>query len=131
MSERADVHVSHDDGVAVVSLGGEIDLLSAADVTRAVEAAIDGTGGVIVDLSDVAFMDSQGVALLDRLGGRLDREGRGLVIVAPTTSIPRRVLEIVDLGIALFEDRTSASAALRGTPAGDGSRPAPGGSTVH
>jgi anti-anti-sigma factor len=131
MSERADVHVSHDDGVAVVSLGGEIDLLSAADVTRAVEAAIDGTGGVIVDLGGVAFMDSQGVALLDRLGGRLDREGRGLVIVAPTTSIPRRVLEIVDLGIALFEDRTSARAALRGTPAGDGSRPAPGGSTVH
>ena len=131
MSERADVHVSHADGVAVVSLGGEIDLLSAADVTRAVEAAIDGTGGVIVDLSDVAFMDSQGVALLDRLGGRLDREGRGLAIVAPTTSIPRRVLEIVDLGIGLFEDRVSARTVLRGSPAGDGSPPISGCSGVR
>lgn len=131
MTESANVRITRDDGVAVVSLTGEIDLVNAAEVARAADQGIDGTEHVIVDLEDIVFMDSQAIALLDRLAGRLEREGRALVVVAPTTSVPRRVLEIVDLGIGLFEDRESARAALASGAADEGSPPIPGDSPVR
>lgn len=112
MTEADDVAISWDDGVVVASLHGEIDIVNAADVAQQLDAGVAGARSVIVDLTSVGFMDSQGIAMLDRLSGRLEGEGRGLAIVAPPAGPPRRVLEIVDLGIPLYDDRDAARTAL-------------------
>ena len=114
--EGANVRVTNEDGVATAALDGEIDLVNAADVAERLSTGIDGASAVIIDLRGVAFMDSQAIALLDRLSARLEGEGCPVVLVAPPQSVPRRVLEIVDLGIDLFDrvDDARAAVASRG-----------------
>ena len=70
-------------------------------------------------------MDSQAIALLDRLAGRLEREGRPFAIVAPPASVPRRVLEIVGLGIDLHDDPEGAIDAINRRGIDQGERIAP------
>lgn len=50
----------------VVSASGEVDLATAPDLSRTIEAGLDGgpTRRLIVDLLDVSFMDSSGLAVL-------------------------------------------------------------------
>ncbi len=51
------------DGTDVLTLHGEIDMSSAPDL----ELALDGLGPeVVVDMRDVGFMDSSGIAVLVR-----------------------------------------------------------------
>jgi anti-anti-sigma factor len=112
--------------VTVLTLAGEIDIANAADVGERIGALVDGGSPVVADLAAVAFMDSQALALLDRLAERLDDDGLGFAIVAPTSSVPRRVLELVDLGIPLFERVDAACAALAGPPEATATSGAPG-----
>jgi anti-anti-sigma factor len=112
MTDEGDVTITREDGVAVASLRGEIDIVNAADVAERLEAGIDDASSVIVDLRSVLFMDSQAIALLDRLSDRVESNGRGFAVVAPPSSVPRRVLEIVDLGIPLYDDADAARTAL-------------------
>jgi anti-anti-sigma factor len=64
----------------------------------AIEALIDeGSRQLVVDLSDVSFMDSSGVRALLLARRRLDREGDFWAVVCPDPDI-RRVLDL--LGVA-------------------------------
>ena len=110
--EGSNVRVTREDGVAMAALDGEIDLVNAADVAERLSTGIDGASAMIIDLQGVLFMDSQAIALLDRLSARLEGEGCPVVVVAPPQSVPRRVLEIVDLGIELFDRVDDARAAV-------------------
>ena len=122
MSDAGGLTVAWEDGVAVASLRGEIDIANAADVAEQLDAGIAQAASVIVDLRSVLFMDSQAIAMLDRVSERLEAAGGAFAIVAPTSSVPRRVLEIVDLGIPLYDDvdaaRTALSARTIGTSNG-------------
>ena len=54
-----------DDSTHVLSLRGEIDALTAPKLgSRLFGFAEDGARGVVVDLSDVTFMDSTGIGVL-------------------------------------------------------------------
>ena len=112
MSQTPNLHIRRDGGAVVASLSGEIDIVNAAEISDGLSSGVDGAQSVVVDLDGVSFMDSQGVALLDRLASRLDAGGSALAVVARAGSIPRRVLEIVDLGIPLYEDADAAATAL-------------------
>jgi anti-sigma B factor antagonist len=59
-------------GQATVAAAGDLDLAAAPTVDAAIEAAVRtaGTDAVIVDLSDVSFLDSSGISALLR-GRRL------------------------------------------------------------
>lgn len=50
----------------VLELTGEVDMLSAGQVTHAIETAVAGGGlsALVVDLTDVSFLDSAGLAVL-------------------------------------------------------------------
>ena len=113
MNESPNLRVSREDGDVVAALSGEIDIVNAAEIADGLVSGIDGATTVIVDLDGVLFMDSQGVAMLDRLSSHADAGGSALAIVARPASIPRRVLEIVDLGIPLYDDVDAARTALR------------------
>ncbi|HEV8572323.1 MAG TPA: STAS domain-containing protein [Actinomycetota bacterium] len=73
-------------------LRGEIDLTAADALARTLQRAVGDEGPLQLDLSDVTFLDSIGLAVVIRTA--LSLEGRGsLVLKAPRPSV-RRVLEI-------------------------------------
>jgi anti-sigma B factor antagonist len=86
------------DGELLIELSGELDIASAAEVeSRLIE--IEG-GGVperlVIDLSEVRFLDSTGLSLLINADRRARGEGRRLTVVSGTGA-PRRILEISGL----------------------------------
>ena len=52
------------DGVVIVSVGGEVDAHTAPEVKEAVHGAIGPNVRLVVDLTDVAFLDSTGLGVL-------------------------------------------------------------------
>ena len=79
---------------SIVTLSGEIDLANAPDIGREIVAAVPGDGGVLIDLTDVSFLDSAGVRLLDSLVGALDDRGRPIRLVVGETGPARMTLQL-------------------------------------
>jgi anti-sigma B factor antagonist len=76
----------------VVRLCGELDLYTAPQLENELETLIRaGAEHVLVDLTDVPFLDSSGLAVLLGAAGRLGRESFALTGLGRET---RRVLEI-------------------------------------
>ena len=86
---------THDDFV-LVRLHGEVDLSWSQLVRRAVLDALDQANAVGVDLSDVSYIDSSGIAALVE-GFQLSRiRGSRFVLVAVSDAV-RAVLELARL----------------------------------
>jgi anti-sigma B factor antagonist len=93
-----DVTLTTDGGQVVVVVVGDIDVLSAGVLREALAKAVRsaGTGAIVVDLSDVGFMDSSGVqALLD--GYHSAMVAGGTLSVRGASGTAERVLNIVGL----------------------------------
>jgi len=56
----------------------------------------EGSGPVLLELADVDFIDSSGLATLLNAQGRLTRVGRRLVLIAPSAPV-RRLLSAIGL----------------------------------
>lgn len=69
-------------GVHLVRLAGEIDLANADQTGERVAAETGEARAVLLDLSAVAFLDSSGVRLLDRLVGEYEDRGVPVRILA-------------------------------------------------
>ncbi len=81
----------------VLSLHGDIDLNSAAQLLDAATRVIDADGAVLVlDLAGVEFCDSSGLSALVRLRNRVQPLG-GRIDLAGPTPIVQRVLEVSGL----------------------------------
>jgi anti-sigma B factor antagonist len=80
----------------VVRLGGELDLYNAPQVRQALtEAASEAPARVVVDLSEVEFIDSTALGVLIEARTRLDNR-RAFFLAAPGLET-RRALEISGL----------------------------------
>ena len=86
MSGHGIVEVSRDDrdGVDVIRVRGEVDLVSAEAVQTAVEET--RTPVVVLDLTGVAYLDSSGLRAIDRGHRHLATDSRTLVIVSAPDS---------------------------------------------
>ena len=81
----------------LVEVVGEVDMVSAPAIVKAVELTPEGTSCVVIDLSEVSFIDSSGLnALVQARRHLADREIAMQVVVPPTGAI-RRVFEITHL----------------------------------
>jgi anti-sigma B factor antagonist len=82
--------VAHREGVAVVSIGGEIDLSTAPAFEAAITGALDDEPPVLViELSDVRFMASVGLRILAAAHERVSRSAQMAVVANnPATSRP-------------------------------------------
>jgi anti-anti-sigma factor len=68
------------DDVIVFSLAGELDLAAAPAAWLALEPALEDPGTkLVVDLADLEFVDSSGIALLYRLAQARDRDSLRLL----------------------------------------------------
>jgi anti-sigma B factor antagonist len=80
----------------IVKLGGELDLYNAPQVRDALtEACADLPGRVVVDLSEVEFIDSTALGVLIEARTKLDNH-RAFLLAAPGLET-RRALEISGL----------------------------------
>ena len=77
----------------VIRVGGELDLSTVPSLVHELEAALERPeGGVVVDLSDLEFIDSTGIAVLVRAMG--DGEETRLRFVPSRSEAVGRVLEM-------------------------------------
>jgi anti-anti-sigma factor len=84
--------------LCLVRVHGEVDLSNAQEVSAAIGNAMGQEARrLVVDLSDITYLDSAGVALLFRLAERLRARRRQLYLVVPRGSPVRRVLDFTGL----------------------------------
>lgn len=88
----------HEDGATVVGLAGEVDMGNAADLRAALDRAAESAPVTLVlDLSELEFMDSTAVGVMVRTGNSLRAAGAAICIRRPRPHI-RKVLDIMGLG---------------------------------
>ena len=83
------------DGLNNARLIGELDLSSYDEATAALSPLFEATGQVILDLSELSFVDSSGIRLFIRLQQALQDRG-GLILRSPTPHVAK-ILEIAGL----------------------------------
>jgi len=105
--------VTQRDGDVVVRLAGELDLYNAAEVGAAVEQAAQGAPGrLVVDLTEVSFVDSTALGTLFEAKRGLQQSIRFL-LAAPSDDV-RRALEVSGLE-SHFAVHDTVEAALAST----------------
>lgn len=78
-----------------IRLAGELDLSSASQLQEVLDVAVAYGGTILVDLTELTFMDSTGINALLRAAISLD--GRGCIILHGEQDRVRRVLDLVRL----------------------------------
>jgi anti-sigma B factor antagonist len=95
----------------VIAPEGELDIARVDEFRAALSATIrEGAAAVVVDLSEVSFIDSSGLGALVELHSRLRRSRRRLAVVAPGGSAPAVLLDLAGLRgrLPIFETRGAA-----------------------
>ena len=81
--ESFDAKIQEQDGRIVVTLRGELDMASEADARLALDEAERRSGGpVLIDLSEVTFMGSNGLRALLESVESLEAQGRAAELIA-------------------------------------------------
>jgi anti-anti-sigma factor len=107
MSQLAQIDIRNDDNAIVVSVVGEVDISNAADIGSMLEGSVPQRAlGLILDLSRATYIDSAGVHLLFRLGGRLTRRRQQLRVVVPDTTPVYKIVNLAGLGWTVPQDRS-------------------------
>jgi anti-sigma B factor antagonist len=89
----AECQVSDDSRELTVRLHGELDVATVPSISEAIESArVDGSSSLVMDLRDLSFMDSSGIALLVRLANRAE----SVQVRNPSPNV-RRVFELTGL----------------------------------
>jgi len=88
----------HDGACLVGRFSGEITMEITQDLKRAVEKALADHPAVplVLDLSEVSFMDSSGIGFLVACNTRLQASGRLLALLKPSSQV-RKTLGLVQL----------------------------------
>src|SRR5947209_14934843 len=87
-----------EDNIVVAALSGEVDLANAGDIGAEISAQVPNAAlGLVVDLTDVAYLDSSGIRVLFELAERLQSRQQAMRLVAPGAAPIRRVLGVVAL----------------------------------
>jgi anti-sigma B factor antagonist len=108
------VAVDIENAAAVVAASGELDAYAAPDLETELEG-VRGEPRIVVDLSQVSFLDSTALGLLVRFTQERARDGADVRIVVPAGPA-RRIFEITALDriLPLADTRLTAVAELTG-----------------
>jgi anti-anti-sigma factor len=107
MSPLAQLSTRTEENTIVASLVGEVDISNAADIGSALEGSVPQRAlGLVLDLSRATYIDSAGVHLLFRLGGRLTRRRQQLRVVVPDSTPIYKIVNLAGLGWTVPHDRS-------------------------
>jgi anti-sigma B factor antagonist len=96
------------DGGTVLVVSGDLDLASAPRLSWAVARLADEPGPVVLDLRDIAFVDSSGVSALLDVERLVEEKRRRLALLQPAGAVTR-LLDLVELRARFHElDRLDA-----------------------
>ena len=110
MSAAEALDIVTEGDVVVARLRGEIDLANARPIGSLVSGAVPNeAAGVVLDLSDVTYLDSSGVHLVFELSERLASRQQRLALVVPEEARIRRVLDLVNVRAVLPVTTTAAA----------------------
>lgn len=103
------IQTGEPDGVTVLFVAGELDLMTAARMSDALTAGCSLAGDrLAVDLSDLAFMDVAGMRVLLRAHQRLLRVGRAGIVVRGARGIVRRLFVLTGCASLLDDSPPTA-----------------------
>ncbi len=110
------VHVERVHRVSLVAARGELDAFTAPELEDAFARAASSsseTGGIVVDLASVSFLDSTALGIVVRALRAIQERGRGAQIVLPDGPA-RRIFELTTLDrvLPVAPTRAAALAAL-------------------
>ena len=89
-SRLVDIGVTCSDGIAVVTIAGELDVSNTALLYSCLHEAMDaGVMELVVDIEHLTFMDSTGVSILAGAHRRLTAQGGSLTMLSPLPAIER------------------------------------------
>jgi anti-sigma B factor antagonist len=110
-------HMDHDGTTSTLAVSGEVDLSNSEKVSELGKLAVDALTGsdrvLIIDLSDVAFMDSTGLGALVVINNAARVKGRE-VRLRGMQPLVRRVLELGGLATAFHLDDVDARSEMIG-----------------
>lgn len=94
-----DITTAATDGGALVSVVGEVDVSCADELRAAIDAQLSQglDGELVVDLSQVPYIDSTGIGVLVGAAHRAQEAGGTLVVARPQRNVAR-VLGLLGVG---------------------------------
>ena len=112
----AEVGFEREDETVVAILTGEVDMSNAATVRLQIaESVTPDDDALLVDLTELSFIDSAGLHSLIELGTVLDERRQKLLLCVPHGSTIERAIEIIGLprAVSIHSDRAEAMEAAR------------------
>ncbi len=91
-----EITFASEDGAALASLRGEVDADNCHRIGRELLAGAEGTGGLIVDLAQLTFIDSSGISELLKISEAVRDRNQRFETRNPSPPV-RRILEITGL----------------------------------
>jgi anti-anti-sigma factor len=107
----ADVRFEREGQTVVAVVTGEVDMSNAPSVRQQIaESVTPDDDAMLVDLSELSFIDSAGLHTLIELGTVLDERRQQLLLCVPRGSPIQRAIEIIGLprAISVHSDRGEA-----------------------
>ena len=115
---RIETSLRHRDGVPILDVVGEIDIYTTPQFKEAVSAAIDeGRPGIVINMTQVTYMDSSGFGTLLSATKRL-RPVDGALYLSGCNEAITRMLQITRLNtiFGIYATEEEAIAAAQATP---------------
>lgn len=104
--ELASVTATEHGAALVLTISGEVDISNIDSIAEVIYGLPNTEEGLLIDLSDVTYLDSSAVSLLHDLAMRLRSRTQQMVVVSPPATPPRRILDLT----ALYVNATVADA---------------------
>ena len=89
VTENFSTQVNATDEATVIHVRGEIDMATAGRLRDAIEPHMGPKQTIVLDLSEVDFMDSSSLHVLVQARGRLTKDGGSLVLRNPSPAAHR------------------------------------------
>ena len=98
MKELATLHATREDDTVFATVAGEVDPSNARALGRELTVSVPNDAmAVVLDLSEVTYLDSSGVQMIFEFSERLEGRQQRLAVVVPDGAPARKVLDIVAL----------------------------------
>lgn len=111
----ANLHHKTVNSVVIAQVSGEIDMSNAGDLRVALSSITPNDAlGLVLDLSEVEYVDSAGIHLIYRLRDSLRTRGQQLRLVIPPDSAVQQTLELAGIqpGAEIVETLEAAQEAF-------------------